>query len=219
MGTFVGKKLIYIFTLMILFSNIFATNASGYGIWWTFQGDPEIFPGETIEIDVYIYNDYYFKINVTLTIYDNESRMKNSDIPLDPTGWYGKLNETNFIIDPQTAQNTTLQITAPRNAECDQEYRVFLRYYAEPTFSSEINDTDEVSVGVTIKCEEKNIIYLIRRNRKVIPVSVRELALLKQAAIHQELQSTGFQKIGGPCHLTRGTQEFQFHDNFCCFDD
>jgi len=51
---------------------------------------------------------------------------------------------------------------------------------------------------------EKDIVNLTWRNRKMIPVSVGKIAFLKQAAVHKDLQATGFKEITRACHLACG---------------
>lgn len=152
-----SKNLIYIFTFIILILNIFSSNVTGGGVWWRVPGkDYDIIAGETIEIETDVYNDYLFDMNVTLTIYNNGSDEIDSYY-INTTGWYAGLNETNFILEPGELKVVLLWITAPITAECAEIYNVYLECYAESTFSSKINETNDRSTSVKVKCDD--IIY------------------------------------------------------------
>jgi hypothetical protein len=58
---------------------------------------------------------------------------------------------------------------------------------------------------------EEDIVDLLWRDRKALPVSVGKGPLLEQSAIDEDFDSLAVQKIARPGHLTSCTQKFYFH--------
>jgi hypothetical protein len=64
---------------------------------------------------------------------------------------------------------------------------------------------------VEVGMGQKQEVYFIRRDWKGIPVPSEEGTFLKEAAIHENIQSLDLQGVAGPCHLLGRAEEPEFH--------